>query len=289
MLPRRRFHAEVQLSIIGLGGVTLGGLDPPAVERLVADTLARGVNFYDVSPTYAAGEAETGLGRTLAPYRQGVFLAGKTLERTAAGARRELEASLRRLRTDHFDLFQLHAVNRREDVDAVFASGGALEALLRAREDGLVRFLGFSSHSVPVSLALLDRFRFDAMLFPVNFICYGQGNFGPQVLERARGLGVAVIGLKALALGRLARNQVRTHPNCWYLPIEEPSLARQALRFALSEDVVSLLPPGDEQLFRRTLEAALGFVPLADEERRRLLDGTRGMKPLMWTRTGPFR
>jgi len=281
-LPRRHFQATVRLSILGLGGVTLAGLDGKRADRLVADAVGRGVNYFDVAPSYGDGEAEEKLGAALSPFRADVFLAGKTLARSGTGVRRDLEQSLRRLRTGNLDLYQLHAVSRAEEADRVFAPGGAMEALVRAREEGLVRFLGFSSHSVPVALTLLERFRFDSILFPINFICYDRGNFGPQVLARARALGVACIALKALAHGRRARSEAVVYPNLWYRPIEDPHLALQALRFTLSEDVTSVLPPGDERLYRMALDLAHRFTPMTSEERRQLLDSAAAMKPLMW-------
>jgi aryl-alcohol dehydrogenase-like predicted oxidoreductase len=252
--------------------------------RLVAESIECGVNYFDVSPAYGDGEAEEQLGFALEPHRDRAFLACKTLARTAEGARRELEQSLRRLRTDRFDLYQCHAVNRSGDVDRILAPGGAMEAFLQAREQGIVRFLGFSSHSVPVAMALLDRFPFDSMLFPVNFICYARGDFGPQVLERARERGVACVALKALAYARIGRSEGRTYPNCWYRPIDNPVLALQALRFSLSEGVCAAIPPGDERLYRMAVDLAADVTPLTVEERLQILQGAGRLKPIMWAK-----
>ena len=266
---------------MGLGGLTLVGMSQERADRLVADSVGCGVDLFDVAPSYGDGEAEEMLGRALEPYRNRIFLSCKTSERSATCARRELEQSLRRLRTDHIDLYQFHAVNRAEDAGSICAPGGAAEAFLLAREQGLVRFLGFSSHSVPVALTMLDRLSLDAVLFPVNYICYARGNFGPQVMEKAQARGVARVALKVLAQTAWRTGEIRTFPNCWYRPIEDPGLALLALRFSLSEDVCAVLPPGDERLYRMTLELAAGYSPLTAAERSRLLDGARGLKPIM--------
>jgi aryl-alcohol dehydrogenase-like predicted oxidoreductase len=277
----RDFRQGTSLSVIGLGGMVLVGARREQADRLVAESVERGVNYFDVAPSYGEGEAEAKLGPALSPYRKQAFLACKTLERSAAGARLQLERSLRRLRTDHIDLYQFHAVNKREDIEHILAPGGAADAFLQAREEGLIRFLGFSSHSVSVSLTLLDRFTFDSILFPVNFICYAKGNFGPQVVKKARARAVSCLALKALACTPWQRGETRRYPNCWYRPIDDPALALQALRFSLSEDVAAVLPPGDERLYRMAVELAAAVTPLSADERRRLFERARLMKPIM--------
>jgi aryl-alcohol dehydrogenase-like predicted oxidoreductase len=249
--------------------------------RLVGRSVDSGVNYFDTAPSYGAGEAEEKLGPALQPYRAHIFLAGKTLERTAAGARLDLERSLLRLRCGHIDLYQYHAVNRAQDEDAILGPGGAAEAFLRARQEGLIRFIGFSSHSVPLALSLMERLRPDSILFPVNYVCYARGNFGPQVIERARALGVARVALKALAERPWRRAEQRTYSKCWYRPIDEPEKALQAIRFALSENVSALIPPADERLYRMTLALAAHATPLHAEERRALFDSARSLKPIM--------
>lgn len=280
-LPLRKFLPGVSLSIVGFGGLTLQGMSQPEADLLVAESVERGVNYFDVAPSYDEGRAEEKLGASLEPFRKSVFLACKTLARTAAEARRDLDQSLRRLRTGHLDLYQFHSVNTSRDVEAIFAPGGAWEAFQAAREQGLVRFIGFSSHSVPIAAVMLHRIHFDSMLFPVNYICYARGNFGPQVLAEARAAGTACVALKSLAYTPWPPNQARRYPNCWYRPIDDPALALEALRFSLSEDACSVLPPSDARLYRMTLSLAADFAPLTDEERRSLLESARGLKPLM--------
>ena len=280
-IPKRPYRDEVKLSILGLGGMLLVGMEQSSADGIVAEALARGINYFDVAPFYGSGEAEQKMGRALAPHRGKVFLACKTLERSAKGAKEELDHSLRQLRTDHFDLYQFHAVSDMQEVDEIFAPGGALEAFLRAREQGKIRYIGFSAHSVEAALAMLDRFSFDSVLFPVNFICCARGNFGLQVVAKAKELGVARLAIKAMAHGPWRKGEKKTYPNCWYRPIEDREMARQALRFTLSEGVTAAIPPGDERLFRMALELAPDLPPLGDDERKELLARTRGLRPLL--------
>lgn len=280
ILPKRPYREGVELSIIGFGGIVVMGLEQKEANRIVAEAIERGVNYFDVAPSYGRGEAEEKLGIALQPYREKVFLACKTGRRDAQGAQEELEQSLRRLRTDHFDLYQFHAVRSVEEVEQIFSPGGALETFLKAREQGKVRFLGFSAHSVEAALAMLDRFPFDSVLFPINFVCYAQGNFGPQVVQRAKERGTARLALKAMAYTPWPQGMERKYRKCWYRPVDEREMVRQALRFTLSEDVTAAIPPGDENLFRLALEAVLPFEPLTAEERQRLLASTQGLQPL---------
>ena len=156
-----------------------------------------------------------------------------------------MEESLRQLRTDHVDLYQMHAVNTDEDFDTVTALGGALELFLQAKEEGKTRYLGFSSHSSETALRMIDAIdSFDSVLFPVNWCNWYAADFGPAVVERAEQKGLARLALKALALGNVAPGAGSKWSKCWYEPIEDPELARLALRFALSQAVTSALPPG---------------------------------------------
>ena len=133
------------LSMVGFGGVVVMNEEPSFASRVVAQAVERGINYFDVAPTY--GNAEERLGPALEPYRKDVFLACKTEKRTAEEASEALHRSLELLRTDHLDLYQLHAVTKMEEVEQILGPGGALETFVKAREQGLVRYLGFSAHS----------------------------------------------------------------------------------------------------------------------------------------------
>ena len=280
-IPKRPYRDEIQLSIIGLGGMLLVDKEQSVVNGIVGEALQRGINYFDVAPFYGDGEAEQKMGIALESCRDRIFLACKTMERSAKGAQFELERSLDRLRTDHFDLYQFHTLSDLDEVDEIFAPGGAMETFQRARKQGKIRYIGFSAHSVEAALAMLDRFQFDSVLFPVNFVCYARGNFGPQVMAKAKEMGVARLAIKAMAHGPWRKSDKREYPNCWYRPIDDRNLAKQALRFTLSEGVTAAMPPGDERLFRMALELAHDLPPLSAAERETLLASTRGLRPLL--------
>jgi predicted aldo/keto reductase-like oxidoreductase len=279
-LPRRPYRDGVELSIIGFGGIIVVGHEQAAANAEVAYAVERGVNYFDVAPSYWDGEAERKLGVALEPFRATSFLACKTTRRDAAGATQELETSLGRLRTDRFDLYQLHAVSKLEDVEKILSPGGALEAFVRAREAGKVRYLGFSAHSEEAALRLLDAFPFDSVLYPINYVCYAQGGFGPAVVKKAKEKGVARLALKALAHTTLEKGAQKKWAKTWYRPIDEINLARRALRFTLSEDVTAAIPPGHTELFRIALDLASAFEPLSPAERSALLADAAGVTPL---------
>ncbi len=253
-----------ELSIIGFGGIVVSGAESADASGLVANAVDRGVNYFDVAPSY--GNAEEQLGPALEPFRKDVFLACKTGKRDGAGARTELENSLKLLRTDHFDLYQLHGMTTQEDFDQATGPGGALEMFVKARKEGLIRHIGFSAHSSERALALLDHFDFDSVLFPVNWVNYFQADFGPEVVARAEKKGAARLALKAMARSKLADGDERPYSKCWYAPIDDPELASLAIRFSLSQPITAAVPPGEPKLFAMALDIADGFTPITDEE-----------------------
>ncbi len=253
------------LSVIGFGGIVVMDATPEGASTVVKLAIDSGINYFDVAPSY--GDAEIKLGPALEPYRKDVFLACKTTKRSKAEAREELEQSLRHLRTDHFDLYQFHAVTTLEEVDAIFNPGGAVEAFREAREEGKIRFIGFSAHSVEAAMAMMDRFDFDTILFPVNFATWHAGNFGPRVLARAQEKKMGILALKAMAKGPWPQGADRTrYPKCWYEPLAEPEDARMGLRFTLSHPVTAAVPPGEEALFRLALGLSDRLQPLEKAE-----------------------
>ncbi len=266
-LPRREYRPGIELSVIGFGGILVRDESPDTAERRVAEAIGRGVNYFDVAPQY--GDAEIMLGPALERHRDGVFLACKTECRDAHGAAADLERSLRRLRTDHFDLYQLHHITDvASDVEAVFAKGGAMETLDAAQRDGRVRHVGFSAHSVDAAFAAMDRYPFDSILVPVSLTTWVAGDFGPQIVARAREKGLAILALKALAKQKWPANHPDRgkYPKGWYEPWTTSRETELALRFTLSQPVTAAIPPGDWGLFLRALEIAERFTPLDDAE-----------------------
>ena len=279
-IPKRPYNNENHLSIIGFGGIIVMGMEQAQADRVVAEAVERGINYFDVAPSYGDGEAEEKLGHALAPYRSKVFLACKCERRDAAGARQQFEASLKRLRTDHFDLYQFHGVASMKDADAILAPGGAGELFLEARKEGKIKHLGFSAHHTEAAVKLMDNYRFDSVLFPLNYVAWQEGHFGPTIFAKAKEKGVARLALKAMARTKWADGEPHTSPKCWYHPIDDPALARTALRFTLSEDVTAAIPPGEERLYRIALDYAAGFKPMNADERKTLLASAHGVTPI---------
>lgn len=171
-----------RLSIIGFGGIVVMDEQNGAAANIVAEAVDRGINYFDVAPSY--GNAQERLGPALAPYRKNCFLACKTDGRMKDDSRKQLEESLRLLKTDHVDLYQFHALTKMAELDRVLGPGGAMETMEAAKKEGKIRYIGFSVHSVETALAALDRYNFDTVLFPVNWVLFTQANFGPQILRR---------------------------------------------------------------------------------------------------------
>jgi aryl-alcohol dehydrogenase-like predicted oxidoreductase len=267
-----------KLSIVGFGGIVVMDATPEQAATRVRRAIEAGVNYFDVAPSY--GNAEEMLGPALEPYRKGVFLACKTQGRTREAAAKELDASLRKMRTDHFDLYQHHAVTKRKDVEAILGRGGAMEAFEAAKKAGKVRFLGFSAHSVEAATALMDGYAFDTILFPVNYATWNAGGFGPQVLARAKEKDLGILCLKALAKQPWPEGAQKRYPKCWYEPFDLPEEARQALRFTLSHPVTAAIPPGDETIFQLALQLAAGFQPLSPAEAEAIKAKGLAAKPL---------
>ncbi len=254
----------VKLSMIGFGGIVVDKATTEEAASRVKEAIDHGINYFDVAPSY--GNAEEMLGPALKPYRKDVFLACKTGEREKEGARRELEQSLKHLETDHFDLYQLHAVTTLEDVETILGPGGAMETFLEAREEGKIRYIGFSAHSVEAALALMDGFDFDTILFPFNFATWYAGNFGPQVMARAKEKEMGILALKAMAWRPWEEGEERSNEKTWYKPLPTREEAGQGLRFTLSHPVTAAIPPGHEDLFSMALELAKDFQPMDEKE-----------------------
>jgi aryl-alcohol dehydrogenase-like predicted oxidoreductase len=279
MIQRRPYgNTGIDLSIVGIGGVVVMGMEQSDADRICREAFDRGVNYFDVAPSY--GDAEERMGPAIRGLRDRIFLACKTAKRTKAEAAAELRESLRRLETDHFDLYQLHALGSVEEVETCFGPGGAMEAFAEAREAGLTRYLGFSAHSAEAALLAMDRFDFDSILFPFNYTTYYQADFGPQVLEKAQQRGAARLALKAMARRPWPEGAQRKQKNCWYEPFTDPVEGELALRWTLSLPITAAIPPGDPEIFRMALDFAERFTPLTEEEQRAVMERVNRNKPL---------
>jgi aryl-alcohol dehydrogenase-like predicted oxidoreductase len=268
------------LSIIGFGGIVVMDEDPTHSKNIVAEAVDRGINYFDIAPSY--GNAQERLGPALAPYRKDCFLACKTEGRTKEDSRKQLEESLRLLKTDHVDLYQFHALTKMSDLDKVLGPGGAMETMEAAKKEGKIRYIGFSVHSQETAVAAMDRYPFDTVLFPVNFVLFSQAKFGPQILEKAQEKKMGILALKAMAKTTWSAAEKKNHPEpkCWYQPAAYPNEAALGLRWTLGHPVTAALPPGDEKYFRLAMDVAQNYKPLEPHEETALLTGAVGAEPI---------
>lgn len=278
-MPKRKFGKTGEMvSIVGFGGIMLRNNSQEFADRLVAEAFDAGINYYDVAPGY--GDAQDLLGPALQQYRKKSFLACKTNKRKMPEAEAELNDSLKKLKTDHFDLYQLHAMRKQEDIDQVFGPGGAIELFIKARKEGKVRFLGFSAHNEEVALKAMDLFDFDTILYPFNCVCWHNGNFGPKVFETSKQRNMGISALKAVAKRRTSDNEKRDYPNMWYLPFEEEKEIENSLRFTLSKDLASTVHAGDVKFFSKTIEFVSSHKKIPEPDEKELKKIIAGIEPI---------
>ncbi|MBL0386777.1 aldo/keto reductase [Tumebacillus sp. ITR2] len=220
--------------------------------QIVRAAIERGITYFDTAPSYSDGQSEYRLGLALTEgRRENVRIATKTHDRTRDGSLKLLEGSLKRLQTDHVDEWRLHNVVTLEELDAIFAKGGAIQALQEMQEQGVVKKLSISGHTNPqVLVEALRRFDFDSSLVALSALDHHIYSFAHEFLPLAREKGVAVIGMKVMALGKLAP---------WY---------EKALRYTLSLPISTTIVGMEtmEQL-EQNLSVAENFTPMEEWER----------------------
>lgn len=258
----------VQVSAMGLGGYHLGSAETDeAANEIVAKAFDHGVTFFDNAWEYHDGLSEERLGKALRGKRDQAFLMTKvcTHGRDKKIALRMLEESLRRLQTDHLDLWQIHEVVYDSDPDLIFAPNGAAEALLAAKQQGKVRFVGFTGHKDPeIHLKVLSHeFPFDTVQMPLNCCDATFRSFENHVLPEATRRGIAALGMKSLGgSGELVRHGAVT--------------PEQGLRYAMSLPVATTISGVDTmQVLEQNLRVAVNFQPLASAEMQALRDQCR--------------
>jgi predicted aldo/keto reductase-like oxidoreductase len=268
-MPRRALGRNGQkISVVGFPGLALIHYEQEKCTAAIHDAFQRGINYFDVAPAYGNGQCETKMGIGLQGLdRSKYFLACKTKKRDKAGARQELEHSLKELKTDHFDLYQLHHLVQPAHVKQALGPGGAMETFLEARKEGKIRYIGYSAHTTRAALAVMKEFKFDTVMFPINFVEYYTRGFGKDVLALANEQGAGVLAIKPLSWGAWPKDATKTR-DWWYRCVEEPKDIELAVRFTLSQrGVVAGIPPSFLDLLDRTIEAAKVFKPLdADAE-----------------------
>jgi uncharacterized protein len=261
-------HTGVQVSAMGLGGYHLGSAETDqAANEIVAKALDHGVTFFDNAWEYHDGLSEERLGKALKGKRQQAFVMTKvcTHGRDKKVAMRMLEESLRRLQTDHLDLWQIHEVVYENDPDLIFAPNGAAEALMDAKQQGKVRFIGFTGHKDPeIHLKMLSHnFPFDTVQMPLNCCDATFRSFETQVLPEVNRRGIAALGMKSLGgSGELVRHGAVT--------------PQQGLRYAMSLPVAITISGVDSmEVLDQNLQVAVNFKPLEAAEMQALRDQCR--------------
>lgn len=266
-MPKRLLgRTGEQLAMLGFGGILVMDVEQHIANSMVSKAVDHGINYFDVAPSY--GNAEEILGPALEAYRSNCFLACKTTERSAAGAQQELEQSLKILRTDYFDLYQLHALTTADDVEKAFAPDGAMETFLKAKKDGVIRYIGFSAHSELAALMAMERYNFDTILFPINFAAWYKGGFGPSVLAKAKETDKGILALKGLAYRRYDEGENKAYPKAWYMPITEDDeeLAHKALSWTYAQGVTAAIPPGPPLFWDRAFRFAAAAQHVSEDD-----------------------
>jgi len=267
---RKLGKADVEVSIIGVGGYHLGlsNVNEQDAIAIVRKALDEGINFLDNCWDYNAGVSEERMGKALQDgYRQKAFLMTKIDGRTGAEARKQIEQSLLRLKTDHIDLLQIHEVIRIKDPEQAFQPGNVIDVLQKARKEGKIRFIGFTGHKSPeihmhmIETAVQHGFQFDTVQMPVNALDHHFDSFGQKVIPMAQKHGIAVLGMKPLSNGAILKTNTIS--------------AVEALRYAMSVPVTVTIT-GCESLanLEQALSVARNFKPMSDQEKITVLQKT---------------
>lgn len=263
-MEKRKFgRINSKVSVIALGGAGLGEATQEESDRAFKKAMEAGVNMIDVAPSYK--DAENKIAHFVKEYRDNFFLAEKTMERTKEGAKKELEESLKRLGTDHFDLYQFHAVKTFTELGTIFGKGGAMEAFQEAKEQGIIKYIGLTGHdNIQIHLKALEVYDFDVLLLPVNItsiITPHPVNDYRAVLEQAVKKNVGITAIKAIQERRWREGEKKY--SCWYKPFEDQEAITDTVHYTLSQEGVTTYSlAGDTRLWDMILEAGKTFKKL---------------------------
>ncbi len=254
-----------KVSMLCLGGWHIGAVkDQNEAVKIMHAAIDEGLTFFDNAWDYHDGGSEEVMGKALAMdgKRSKVFLMTKNCNRDAKGTRQCLEDSLKRLQTDHLDLWQFHEINYDNDPDWVVEKGALAEAL-KAQKEGKVRFLGFTGHKAPhIHLKMLDKHKWDTAQMPINVCDYHYRSFAQQVVPEANKRGVAPLGMKSLGGGQPGR----------FVQAKVCSV-EEALRYALSQPIAALVTGIDSMdVLKQNLTIARTFRPFSEEELKALVE-----------------
>jgi aryl-alcohol dehydrogenase-like predicted oxidoreductase len=277
MEKRRLGRTEHMSSIVSFGGAAFMKIDQDEADRVLKLVFEHGINHLDVAPHYE--DAEIRIGPWMKKYRKQCFLACKTLERTRKAAVEDLHRSLKRLQTDHFDLYQLHFMDKMSDLEIALGPDGAIEAIVEAHSQGLLNYIGITGHNLPLQLEALNRFDFDSVMFPFNFILYRDSQYRSnfeKLMAKVRERDVAALAIKAIAQGNWEKeyqvlDRYERPYSTWYKPFEEVGEIAVALSFALSMGFSTMISASDVKLLELTLDAIDKVHVLKNEENDALL------------------
>lgn len=282
-METRRFGRTGHSSTVAIfGAAAFMEISQEAADRVMESVIEAGINHIDVAPSY--GQAEIRVGPWMPRERKRFFLGCKTLQRTKEGAWNELRESLKRLQTETFDLYQCHAITTMEELDAVTMKGGALEAFVEARQQGLIKFIGITGHGVDapkIYLEALRRFDLDSLLFPLNFVQMVDPEYRKQAEEliatcKARDVGTMVI--KTITKGPWGSKQHTA--TTWYEPFDKSEEIQRGVNFALSYDVTGLCTAGDTRILPLVIQACENFTRLSHDEIEAMIESGRQYEPL---------
>jgi aryl-alcohol dehydrogenase-like predicted oxidoreductase len=282
-MEKRRFGRTGHQSTVAIfGAAALWEIEQKEADRVMESIIEAGINHIDVAPSY--GQAELRIGPWMKSERERFFLGCKTMERTKEGALREMRESLTRLQTDSFDLYQCHAITTMDELDAIFAKGGALEAMVEAREKGLTQYIGITGHGVDaprIYLEALRRFDFDSVLFPLNFVQMANPRFRESAEElirvcKAKDIGTMVI--KSITKGPWG-DKPKTAAT-WYEPFDKMDEIQRGIDFVLSHDVTGVCTAGDVTILPMVIKACENFTPLSPQEKEAMIESGSQFDPL---------
>lgn len=283
MIPQMPFGRSGHKSTrVIFGGAALSTVTQAEADAVLDLLLEHGINHIDTAASY--GEAERRIGPWMKRYRGEFFLATKTEERTRQAAWESLQRSLELLHTDHVDLFQIHNLSTQEEWEIALGAGGALEAFVEARDEGLTRYIGVTGHGVQIArlhINALQRFDFDSVLLPYSYVMMQNPQYAAdftELLEICRQRDVAVQTIKSITRAPWG-DRPQTH-NTWYQPLEDQADIDLAVHWVLGEPAVFLNSVADIRLLLRVLDAAHRFQRRpSDGEMRALMEKAK-MEPL---------
>ncbi len=279
-MEKRRLGKTGHMStVLALGGAAFWNVTPAEAEAGIALAIEHGINHIDVSPSY--GKAELRLGPWLEKHRKDIFLACKTNKRSKTKAWEELKQSLERLRVDHFDLYQFHAVDDLETLYTVLGTEGALEAALEAKQQGLVRHIGITGHRPFTHVEALKRFDFDTVLFPLNRVLTAHPSDYTDcttLLKVVQQKDVGTIAIKAITKRPW---EAQTHLyQTWYEPFDEQKEIDISLWYTLSQGITTCAMPGDLRLWPMVIDAAERFKLMSPQEQAEAMAQVMHYRPL---------